>query len=110
MVIFMETENLWAGQGARSIGKHLLETYGENAFLLLVDEGGMYGSASAQYFLLSLPTGGFANQFGGVVAIPAIAEKGYIDVRVEVTSPGGHSSVPPSHTVSLQAKFASIPR
>ncbi|KAH9893483.1 carboxypeptidase S [Cubamyces lactineus] len=67
--------------GARSIGKYLLETYGEDAFLLLVDEGG-----------------GFANQFGGVVAIPGIAEKGYIDVRVEVTSPGGHSSVPPSHT------------
>ena len=34
-----------------------------------------------------------------MVATPGIAEKGYIDVRVDVTSPGGHSSVPPSHTV-----------
>ncbi|KAI0367059.1 carboxypeptidase S [Pilatotrama ljubarskyi] len=67
--------------GASSIGKHLLSTFGENAFLLLVDEGG-----------------GFAQEFGGVIATPAIAEKGYIDVRVEVTSPGGHSSVPPAHT------------
>ncbi|KAI0629289.1 carboxypeptidase S [Trametes polyzona] len=67
--------------GASSLSKHLLSTYGKNAFLLLVDEGG-----------------GFANEFGSVVATPAIAEKGYIDVRVEVTSPGGHSSVPPEHT------------
>ena len=46
-------------------------------------------------------TGGFAEQFGGVVATPAVGEKGYIDVRVEVTAPGGHSSVPPPHTVGL---------
>ncbi|KAI0766929.1 carboxypeptidase S [Trametes elegans] len=67
--------------GASSISEYLLSTYGENAFLLLVDEGG-----------------GFAQEYGGVIATPAIAEKGYLDVRVEVTSPGGHSSVPPSHT------------
>ncbi|KAI0352310.1 carboxypeptidase S [Trametes cingulata] len=67
--------------GASSIAKHLLSTFGENAFLLLIDEGG-----------------GFAQEFGGVIATPAIAEKGYLDVRVEVTSPGGHSSVPPTHT------------
>ncbi|KAH9935932.1 carboxypeptidase S [Epithele typhae] len=67
--------------GASSLAKYLLSTYGENAFFMLVDEGG-----------------GFAQEYGGVVATPAVAEKGYIDVRVEVTSPGGHSSVPPSHT------------
>ncbi|KAI0793902.1 carboxypeptidase S [Fomes fomentarius] len=67
--------------GASAISKYLLKTYGENAFLLLVDEGG-----------------GFAQEYGGVIATPAIAEKGYLDVRVEVTSPGGHSSVPPLHT------------
>lgn len=31
--------------------------------------------------------------------MPAVAEKGYLDVRVEVATPGGHSSVPPQHTV-----------
>ncbi|KAI9064054.1 carboxypeptidase S [Trametes sanguinea] len=67
--------------GASAISKYLLSTYGKDAFLLLVDEGG-----------------GIQNQFGTVIATPAIAEKGYIDVRVEVTSPGGHSSVPPEHT------------
>lgn len=30
--------------------------------------------------------------------MPSVAEKGYLDVHVEVTSPGGHSSVPPPHT------------
>lgn len=34
-----------------------------------------------------------------MIATPGIAEKGYLDVRVEVTAPGGHSSVPPKHTV-----------
>ncbi|TBU60979.1 carboxypeptidase S [Dichomitus squalens] len=67
--------------GAAAISKYLHETYGENSFLLLVDEGG-----------------GFAQEYGSVIATPGIAEKGYIDVRVEVTSPGGHSSVPPQHT------------
>ncbi|EMD39065.1 hypothetical protein CERSUDRAFT_112759 [Gelatoporia subvermispora B] len=67
--------------GAATLADYLLKTYGENGFALLVDEGG-----------------GFSEQFGGVVANLAIAEKGYIDVRVEVTSPGGHSSVPPPHT------------
>ena len=43
--------------------------------------------------------GGFATQYDGVFAVPAIGEKGYLDVRVEVSSPGGHSSIPPEHTV-----------
>ena len=37
--------------------------------------------------------------YGATFAIPAIAEKGYLDVRVEVATPGGHSSIPPPHTV-----------
>lgn len=31
--------------------------------------------------------------------MPGIAEKGYIDVQVEVATAGGHSSIPPDHTV-----------
>ena len=37
---------------------------------------------------------------GSIIAIPGIAEKGYVDTRVKVSTPGGHSSVPPPHTVS----------
>ena len=33
-----------------------------------------------------------------IFATPYLAEKGYIDVRIEVTAKGGHSSVPPPHT------------
>ncbi|KAG7444316.1 carboxypeptidase S [Guyanagaster necrorhizus] len=67
--------------GAASLGKAMLEIYGEDAFAFLIDEGG-----------------GFTDQYGTIFATPGIAEKGYIDVKVEVASPGGHSSIPPSHT------------
>ncbi|KAF7327236.1 Gly-X carboxypeptidase [Mycena kentingensis (nom. inval.)] len=69
-------------QGAGTLGKAMEELYGANhPFAFVVDEGG-----------------GFAEVFGSVFAMPSIAEKGYLDVHVEVTSPGGHSSVPPEHT------------
>jgi Gly-Xaa carboxypeptidase len=89
-------------QGASSLAKYLLESYGEDAFALLIDEGGwlpvyLYQNGHTLNHL-SYPAG-FGEQFGGVFATPGIAEKGYTDVRVEVTSPGGHSSVPPPHTV-----------
>ncbi|KAK7686368.1 hypothetical protein QCA50_010592 [Cerrena zonata] len=68
-------------EGAAHLAKHLLEKYGENAFAMLIDEGGDYMTEHGKDF-----------------ATPGITEKGYIDVRVEVQSPGGHSSVPPPHT------------
>ena len=42
---------------------------------------------------------GFEKSFDSVVALPAVVEKGYIDVHLTVKSPGGHSSLPPKHTV-----------
>lgn len=47
-----------------------------------------------------MATAGLASTFGTLVAFPGVAEKGYLDVVVEVSAPGGHSSVPPLHTVS----------
>ncbi|KAF8582795.1 carboxypeptidase S [Ramaria rubella] len=73
-----ETSGLF---GAQQIGNYLLEKYGENSFAMLVDEGSGYGE-----------------NFGQIVAVPAVGEKGYVDVRVEVGTPGGHSSIPPPHT------------
>ncbi|KAI0058987.1 carboxypeptidase S [Artomyces pyxidatus] len=67
--------------GAATLAPALLSLYGENGYSLLVDEGG-----------------GFMEQHGSVLAVPAIAEKGYMDVRLTVSSPGGHSSLPPPHT------------
>lgn len=40
-----------------------------------------------------------ADSYGATFALPAIGEKGYLDVRIEVFTKGGHSSVPPQHTV-----------
>ncbi|KZW02631.1 Zn-dependent exopeptidase [Exidia glandulosa HHB12029] len=67
--------------GAQSIGEYLLKNFGENSMSMIVDEGG-----------------GFAEQDGVITAMPAVAEKGYLDVHVQVNTLGGHSSVPPPHT------------
>ncbi|KAH7890769.1 hypothetical protein F5I97DRAFT_1974939 [Phlebopus sp. FC_14] len=67
--------------GAQTLAPKLLEMFGENGYAMLVDEGAGYGE-----------------QYGRVFATPGIAEKGYVDVMIEVSSPGGHSSLPPPHT------------
>ncbi|KDR80513.1 hypothetical protein GALMADRAFT_60610 [Galerina marginata CBS 339.88] len=68
-------------QGAGNLGPFLEKVYGENGFAMIVDEGS-----------------GFIEQYGSVIATPGIAEKGFLNVLVEVTAPGGHSSIPPVHT------------
>ncbi|KAI0327002.1 Zn-dependent exopeptidase [Cubamyces sp. BRFM 1775] len=67
--------------GATAIRDYLLETYGENAFSILVDEGGGYRVTDDV-----------------IMSTPGVAEKGKFDVRFEISAPGGHSSVPPEHT------------
>ncbi|GJE91059.1 carboxypeptidase S [Phanerochaete sordida] len=69
--------------GAWHIGRYLEETYGRNAFAAILDEG--------------LP---YSARYGGEVlfANPCTAEKGYLDLRVEISTLGGHSSLPPAHT------------
>ncbi|KAF8845156.1 carboxypeptidase S [Paxillus ammoniavirescens] len=69
-------------EGAGHLAKYLEETYGRDGFAMILDEGDTVSDlGNGVYF-----------------ASPAISEKGYMDVRVEVASPGGHSSVPPDHT------------
>ncbi|KAF8341297.1 carboxypeptidase S [Cantharellus anzutake] len=67
--------------GAGHLSVYLEKTYGKGAFSLLVDEGGSIGELG-----------------GAIVASPEVAEKGYMDVNIRVATPGGHSSIPPSHT------------
>ena len=39
---------------------------------------------------------------GGVIfATPSTSEKGYFDMKITLSTLGGHSSVPPSHTVRI---------
>ncbi|KAJ3990126.1 hypothetical protein F5890DRAFT_1399401 [Lentinula detonsa] len=68
--------------GAKTIGKALDEIYGQDGLAFIVDEGGKW----------------FKDVYGTIFATPGVAEKGHADIKVEVTSPGGHSSVPPVHT------------
>jgi len=71
-------------EGAGTLANVLEDKFGKDGFAFIVDEGS-----------------GYYGQFGSVFAILGIAEKGYYDVKVEVAAPGGHSSVPPPHTVSF---------
>ncbi|KAI0693188.1 carboxypeptidase S [Cerioporus squamosus] len=70
-------------EGAGHLATYLEEQYGTHGFELMLDEGGSYGTP-----------------FGDdvIFAVPALSEKGYLDVRIELTTKGGHSSVPPKHT------------
>ena len=78
-------------EGAEKLAKALEDTFGEDGFAFIVDEGA-----------------GFSEQYGSVFAVLAIAEKGSSEVKVEVATAGGHSSVPPPHTVSFSRYFRVI--
>lgn len=69
--------------GAAHIGKYLEETFGQDSVYALIDEGA------------GLTVQELTNT---IVALPGTAEKGYVDIQVELTTPGGHSSIPPDHT------------
>ncbi|EIM87284.1 carboxypeptidase S [Stereum hirsutum FP-91666 SS1] len=66
---------------AGHLNDYLLATYGKDGFSILVDEGGGWGES-----------------YGSDMASVGIGEKGSISVKLQVASPGGHSSVPPPHT------------
>ena len=51
--------------------------------------------------LRALPLGKMSDAYGATFALPAVGEKGYFDVRIEVATKGGHSSIPPPHTVGF---------
>ncbi|KAF8312643.1 Zn-dependent exopeptidase [Clavulina sp. PMI_390] len=93
-------EEATAEFGAGKLASYLEETYGFDGFAMLVDEGGEC-SGILQFLVTkrSIQILGFlADEHGIFVALPDIGEKGYLDVRVEISTPGGHSSVPPPHT------------
>lgn len=68
--------------GAKKIGKYLEETYGKDSMYAIIDEGPG---------LITDPI------TGTLLAVPATGEKGLFDVKVKLTMPGGHSSVPFDH-------------
>lgn len=71
-------------EGARHLAQTLEERYGKHSIYAIIDEG----------------TGFLHDEFSGqLVAAPAVAEKGYVDIWTTLTVPGGHSLVPPDHTL-----------
>lgn len=73
-------EEIMGQRGAKKIMEYLESIYGSDSMLLVVDEGDGSERISGRAF-----------------ALPATAEKGYLDVSVTVGVLGGHSSVPPKH-------------
>jgi len=79
--------------GAKYISEYLDEKFGPDGIELILDEGGM----------------GVSDLYGKPFAMPALGEKGYVDVRITVETAGGHSSVPPVHTgIGFLSKIISV--
>lgn len=80
--------------GASAIGKFLEKKYGKDSFYAIIDEG---------------PGLAIEPLTGTIVATPGTGEKGYSDIKVELKTPGGHSSIPPSHTsIGIMSELAYI--
>lgn len=76
--------------GAYHIGQWLLKKYGPNSIDHLIDEGPMM----------------FLEQFGDYYALIPTGEKGYIDLQIDITTPGGHSSNPGINTsIGIMSKL-----
>lgn len=69
--------------GAGTIAPYLEKRFGKDSLYAIIDEGaGMLIEESTQR----------------VLALPGTREKGYLDIKTELITPGGHSSIPPDHT------------
>ncbi|KAI0448232.1 hypothetical protein F5B21DRAFT_524691 [Xylaria acuta] len=76
-------EECSGNRGAGEISKHLKERYGEGGIAVIIDEKGV-----------SLQSIGDT-----LYALPAVYEKGYPDVWLDLDVVGGHSSTPTPNTV-----------
>jgi Gly-Xaa carboxypeptidase len=76
-------------KGAKNLGIWLEEKYGKDSIAMLVDEG-----SNAQYL------------WGQLFAMPAVAEKGMLDVEIKVETLGGHSSVPRMSLALISKDFS----
>lgn len=83
IVLAVGSDEEASGQfGAAKINEILRERYGDDGIYAIVDEG----------------LNGIKKQEGVYMASPGTAEKGFINFWIHLTTPGGHSSVPPDHT------------
>lgn len=75
-------EEISGHQGAAKIAPFLEKEFGKNSMIMVIDEGGL----------------AVQKIFGTRFAMPAVSEKGYLDIIIELHTKGGHSSIPPKHT------------
>ncbi|KHC69206.1 Gly-Xaa carboxypeptidase [Candida albicans P75016] len=71
-----------AGKGAEEISDYLVNKYGPDSILQIIDEGDE----------------GYQEIEGVKLVLPATGEKGHLNSVIDLFTPGGHSSVPPKHT------------
>ncbi|KAM0514436.1 hypothetical protein ACHAPE_006729 [Trichoderma viride] len=69
-------------RGAATISKHLQRRYHKDGIAVILDEGGA----------------GIQHIGDTIYALPAVYEKGYLDVWFDISVNGGHSSTPTPHT------------
>ncbi|RKO85429.1 hypothetical protein BDK51DRAFT_21840 [Blyttiomyces helicus] len=74
-------EEISGEEGAKRIANFLLARYGPASMELIVDEGV-----------------GRTSKYNTPLALVGVQEKGYCDIQLTLTAPGGHSSIPPPHT------------
>lgn len=71
-----------AGKGAKEISDYLVNKYGPDSILQIIDEGDE----------------GYQEIEGVKLVLPATGEKGHLNSVIDLFTPGGHLSVPPKHT------------
>ncbi|KAK4205129.1 putative carboxypeptidase [Triangularia verruculosa] len=74
-------EEVSGRRGASTLSAFIQDRYGKDGVAVIVDEGAS-----------------FEETWGTLFAKPGTAEKGYVDIKITVRMPGGHSSIPPDHT------------
>lgn len=82
IVAFGFDEECSGYRGAGKIGEHLTEVYGDDSIAIILDEGGL----------------GLLQVDDALYALPAVMEKGHVDIWFELHVQGGHSSIPFPHT------------
>jgi Gly-Xaa carboxypeptidase len=82
IVAFGFDEEVGGANGAAHIAAELEKTWGSDGIEWILDEGGM----------------GLVIQGDAIYALPAVHEKSYLDVYIDLEIEGGHSSRPPSHS------------
>lgn len=86
-------EEIGGYHGAQEISKYMQKAYGPNSIEIILDEG----------------IGTYLDLYGSQMIVIPVVEKGDVDLTVQTTGIGGHSSMPPKHTaIGTMSRFLSL--